>query len=186
MRVPSNMKSRAGRITIGLIIVFFASCTSIPEKAAPVGNFEIQKYLGTWYEIARFDFRFERNLDNTRAQYSLSKNGNVVVLNSGYDFRKGEWRSAKGKAKFRGDKTNAALKVSFFGPFYAGYNVIALDSEYRYALVAGRNLNYLWILSREKSLPEEVKRQYLEIARKAGYDTSRLIWIKHDKPSPFE
>lgn len=182
------MKTRISRVTIWFwgTVVLLSSCTSIPEKATPVGNFEIQKYLGTWYEIARFDFRFERNLDNTIAQYSLDNSGNVTVLNSGYDFRKKEWRSAKGTAKFREDKTSAALKVSFFGPFYAGYNVIALDDEYRYALVAGRNLDYLWILSREKSLPDAVKEQYLKIAREVGYDTSRFIWVKHDKTSPFE
>lgn len=172
-------------ISLGALALL-VSCTAIPETATPVGNFDIRKYLGTWYEIARFDFRFERNMDNTMAQYSLNKNGNVMVLNSGYDFKKTEWRSAKGIAKFRGDETRAALKVSFFRPFYAGYNVIALDDNYRYALVAGKNLDYLWILSREKSIPAPVKEQYLRIAREVGYDTSRLIWVKHDKISPFE
>lgn len=168
------------------IVALLSSCASIPEKATPVRNFDIQKYLGKWYEIARFDFRFERDLDNTMARYSLDKNGNVTVLNSGYNFKKREWRSAEGIAKFRGDQTSAALKVSFFGPFYAGYNVVALDDEYQHALVAGRNLDYLWILSREKSLPLPVREQYLKIAREIGYDTSRLIWVKHDKTSPFE
>lgn len=176
-----------------LVIVFSASlfallnsCAFIPKNAKAVENFDVNKYLGTWYEIARFDFRFEKDLDNVSAQYSLDKNGNVIVLNSGYNYKKEEWKKADGLAKFRGDKDVAKLKVSFFGPFYAGYNVVALDENYQYALVAGKNLDYLWILSRTKTIPEEVKSNYLRIAKEIGYDTSKLIWVKHDrKNNPF-
>jgi len=172
-------------VVIGIIILF-NSCASIPQKAKPVENFEVNRYLGTWYEVARFDFRFEKDLDNTSANYTLDKKGNVIVLNSGYNFVKNKWSKADGLAKFRGDKNIAALKVSFFGPFYSGYNVIALDENYQYALIAGKNLDYLWILSRTKELPEEIKTEYLKIAVEIGYDTSRLIWIKHDKDdNPF-
>jgi len=108
------------------------------------------------------------------------------VLNSGYNYKKNEWKKADGLAKFRGDKDIAALKVSFFGPFYAGYNVVALDENYQYALVAGKNLNYLWILSRTKNIPDEVKTNYLKIAKEIGYDTSKFIWVKHHKDdNPF-
>lgn len=172
-------------VVIGIIILF-NSCASIPQKAKPVENFEVNRYLGTWYEVARFDFRFEKDLDNTSANYTLDKKGNVIVLNSGYNFVKNKWSKADGLAKFRGDKNIAALKVSFFGPFYSGYNVIALDESYQYALIAGKNLDYLWILSRTKELPDEIKTEYLKIAEEIGYDTSRLIWIKHDKDdNPF-
>ncbi|MEN2436696.1 lipocalin family protein [Weeksellaceae bacterium A-14] len=172
-------------VVIGIIILF-NSCASIPQKAKPVENFEVNRYLGTWYEVARFDFRFEKDLDNTSANYTLDKKGNVIVLNSGYNFVKKKWSKADGLAKFRGDKNIAALKVSFFGPFYSGYNVIALDEHYQYALIAGKNLDYLWILSRTKELPDEIKTEYLKIAEDIGYDTSRLIWIKHDKDdNPF-
>ena len=168
------------------IIILFNSCASIPQKAKPVENFEVNRYLGTWYEVARFDFRFEKDLDNTSANYTLDKKGNVIVLNSGYNFVKKKWSKADGLAKFRGDKNIAALKVSFFGPFYSGYNVIALDENYQYALIAGKNLDYLWILSRTKELPDEIKTEYLKIAEEIGYDTSRLIWVKHDKDdNPF-
>ncbi|MCO4292623.1 lipocalin family protein [Solitalea sp. MAHUQ-68] len=173
-------------ISVTLIIgigILFNSCTSIPPKARPVENFDVNRYLGTWYEIARFDFRFEKDLNNTSAHYTLDKKGNVIVLNSGFNFKKDKWTKAEGVAKFRGDKSVAALKVSFFGPFYSGYNVVALDENYQYALIAGRNLDYLWILSREKSIPQEVKTKYLKIAKEIGYDTSRLIWVKHDKNS---
>ncbi len=168
------------------ISTFMNSCSSIPKGATPVQNFDVNRYVGTWYEIARFDFRFEKDLDNTSAQYSLLKNGKVKVLNSGYNFKKNEWKKAEGVAKFRGANDIAALKVSFFGPFYSGYNVVALDDNYQYALIAGKNLDYLWILSRSKTIPEEIKNKYLQIATAIGYDTTRFIWVKHDKnDNPF-
>ena len=140
-------------------ILLLNSCASIPKNAKPVENFDVHRYLGAWYEIARFDFRFEKDLDNTSAQYEFNKQGNVIV---------------------------AALKVSFFGPFYSGYNVVALDENYQYALIAGKNLDYLWILSRTKTIPEDIKTKYLKIAEEIGYDTSKLIWVKHDKTdSPY-
>lgn len=162
------------------------SCASIPPKATPVHSFDVNLYLGKWYEIARFDFRFERNMDNTSAHYSLDKNGNVIVRNSGYNYEKQQWSKADGLAKFRGNKNVAALKVSFFGPFYSGYNVVALDEKYQYALIVGKNLHYMWILSRQKEIPESIKVKYLKIASEIGYDTSKLIWVKHDRTdNPF-
>ena len=172
-------------LSIGVVTIL-SSCASIPKNAKPVQNFDINKYLGNWYEIARFDFKFEKNLDNVMAQYTLNKKGNVKVLNSGYNYKKEKWVSAEGVAKFRGDKNSAALKVSFFGPFYSGYNVIAIDENYKYALIAGNNLKYLWILSRKKSVPENIKEAYLKKAQDIGYDTSKLIWVEHNKTSPFE
>lgn len=169
-------------VSIPLILMgTMISCSSIPKNATPIDNFEVKKYMGLWYEIARIDFTFEKNMNNTTAQYDLDQKGFVNVLNSGYNYKKDKWSSASGKAKFRGDENIAALKVSFFGPFYSGYNVIALDSDYKYALVAGKDLDLLWILSREKSIPEDVKQNYLKIARGIGYDTSRLIWVEHDR-----
>lgn len=162
-------------------VLVLNSCTSIPEKAVPVSGFELNRYLGTWYEVARLDSRFEKDLNNVTATYSLKTDGHVKVLNQGYNDREKQWKSVEGVAKFRNGKHTAALKVSFFGPFYAGYNVIALDEEYRYALVAGKNLDYLWILSREPQIPERIKQQYLTIAEGIGYNTSKLIWVKHDK-----
>lgn len=183
------MKARNRILTLALtlsVAALLASCASIPKKAKAVENFEISKYTGVWYEIARFDFRFEKNLNNVSAQYSLNEDGTVKVLNSGYNHKKGKWEKAKGLAKFRANKNTAKLKVSFFGPFYSGYNVIALDENYRYALVAGKNLKYLWILSRTKEIPAAVKANYLKIAEQIGYETSKLIWVKHDRnDNPF-
>lgn len=164
---------------IGILMI--NSCVTIPKGATAVSPFDKEKYLGKWYEIARMDFRFERNLNNTTANYSVNDDGSIKVVNRGYNYVKDEWDEAIGKAKFAGNENVARLKVSFFGPFYAPYNVIALDSEYKYALVAGKNQDYMWILSRETTVPEDVKQDYLKIAGDLGYNTSDLIWVEHDR-----
>ncbi len=174
------MKKTTGSLMAIFTLLSLAGCATIPDNTKAVSNFELNKYLGKWYEIARMDFRFEKNMDNTTAEYSLDKNGKVKVVNSGYDYVKNEYKSAEGKAKFRGQPDIAELEVSFFGPFYSAYNVIALDPEYKYALVAGKNTDYLWILSRTTSIPEEVKQEYLKLAEDAGYDVSKLVWVNHD------
>ncbi|MCE5332491.1 MAG: lipocalin family protein [Bacteroidales bacterium] len=156
------------------------SCIGIVEGARPVKPFNAERYLGKWYEIARFNFRFERNLNNTTATYTLNEDGSIKVNNQGYNYVKKEWSQAIGKAKFVGDRTEAQLKVSFFGPFYGAYNVIALDNDYKYALIVGKNLDYLWILSREKTLPEDIKQQYLKQAHDLGFDVDKLIWVEHN------
>ncbi|HVX51629.1 MAG TPA: lipocalin family protein [Chitinophagaceae bacterium] len=150
--------------------------STIPKGAKPVTNFNKTKYLGTWYEIARLDFRFEKNLSNVTATYSLNANGTIKVVNKGYAYKKGKWKQSVGKAKFAGNPSVAKLKVSFFGPFYAPYNVIAIDEDYKYALVAGKNLNYMWILSRYKTIPQAIKDAYLAIAEELGYNVSALTW----------
>lgn len=153
---------------------------TIPKNAVPVKPFDLGKYLGTWYEIARFDYYFENKLNNTSAHYSLNSNGTVRVLNRGYNYKTAQWKEAVGKATFVDDTSEARLKVSFFGPLYSGYNVIALDADYKYALVAGRNLDYLWLLSREKTMPAAIKEDYLQKAMQLGYDTSKLVWVEHN------
>ena len=164
-----------------IMIASFYSCSTIPRGVKAVSPFDKNKYLGKWYEIARFDFRFERGLNNTTAEYSVTDKNVIKVVNRGYNSEKNEWKQAVGKAKFVGDDTTAMLKVSFFGPFYSGYNVIAIDNNYKYALVAGESLGYLWILSRDTSLPEPVKNEFLKIAEDIGFNTSDLLWIEHDK-----
>lgn len=162
------------------VATLVSALTPTPPKSRPVSNFDLNRYLGTWYEIARFDFYFEKDLQNVTAQYTLNKNGTVRVLNKGYNAKKKKWVSSTGVAKFKDDKHTAALKVSFFRPFYGAYNVIALDAEYKYALVTGDDLDYLWILSREKTLPQNIRKKYIQIAQEDGYDTSRFIWVKQD------
>jgi apolipoprotein D and lipocalin family protein len=171
--------STAMTFIVGLFT--FNSCANIPEGAIAVKPFDSGRYLGKWYEIARLDFRYERGLNNTTANYSLNDDGTIKVVNSGYNVEKKEWQEAIGKAKFVGATNEGKLKVSFFGPFYSGYNVIALDDEYKYALIAGRSLDYLWILSREKTISNSTKLKYLELAKGLGYDTDALIWVEQDK-----
>lgn len=175
------MKHTVKFILPSFILIFLVSCQSIPKGASVVTPFDLSKYLGTWYEIARIDFKFEENLNNTTANYSLNPDGTVKVTNRGFNYVEEEWEEAIGKAKFRDSDEEGALKVSFFGPFYAGYNVIAIEGDYQYALVAGKDLDYLWILSRETSIPENIKNTFLEKAEEIGYDTSRLIWVEQNE-----
>ena len=159
----------------GLIFSLY-SCVSIPKGAKAVRPFDKNRYLGTWYEIARFDFKFEKGLDQVTATYSAIDNNTIRVDNKGYSAKDRKWKQSIGKAKLVGSDSEGRLKVSFFGPFYAGYNVIAIDPHYRYAMIAGNDLNYLWLLSREKTMPDEIKEKYLAQAKALGYDISRLIW----------
>jgi len=160
-------------------LLVLKSCKTIPEGAEVVKPFDIARYMGKWYEIARLDFKYERDLNNTTATYSLNDNGTVKVVNRGFNIRTKEKAEAIGKAKFAGPDKEGKLKVSFFGPFYSAYNIIALDPDYRYALVAGKNLKYLWILSRETTIPGNIREDYLKKAQQAGYNTSELIWVEH-------
>jgi apolipoprotein D and lipocalin family protein len=162
-------------------ILTFNSCSTIPDGAIAVKPFDKEKYLGKWYEIARMDFRFERNLNNTTANYSANNDGSIKVVNRGFNYKTMKWEQAIGIAKFVGNPNVAMLKVSFFRPFYSGYNVIAIDNDYRYALVCGNKLSYLWILSRETTIPEDVKQNYLAVAKRLGFNTSALIWVEHNK-----
>ena len=169
------------RLAIGLIFMMaIAGCTSVPEGVKPVENFEAERYLGTWYEIARFDHSFERGLSKITANYTKREDGGIRVLNRGYNEEEGEWSEAEGKAYFVEDAQTGHLKVSFFGPFYASYVVAALDKEdYSYSLVTGPDRTYLWILSRTPTLPQAVLDQLIARAKSLGFDTSKLIWVDH-------
>ncbi len=178
------MRSRLYIVIIKIIFVIIMlklfGCNSSIEGLKPVSPFNKDKYLGIWFEIARFDSRFEKNLNNVTATYSLNDNGTIKVVNRGYNYIKKEWEEVTGKAKFVDSDTIAMLKVSFFGPFYGAYNVIELDKEYKYALVCGNNFKYLWILSKEKEIPEEIKNKYLNSAQKLGFNINDLVWVEHN------
>lgn len=177
------MKTLLSKYTIGPVLIvafgvlFFSSCATMPKGATVVKPFDQNQFLGKWYEITRMDYRFEKNLINVTAVYSLKDDGNIKVVNKGFDTVNKEWKMVEGKAKFRNAPDEAALKVSFFGPFYSGYNVLAVDDDYTYALIAGNDLDLLWILSRSKEIPESVKAEYLKIADDLGYKTSQLTWV---------
>lgn len=172
----------AGILAVG-ITGFIYSCKSvkIPKGITVVDNFKIEPYMGTWYEIARFDFKYEKDLSNVTATYSLNSNGTVKVINRGYNYVKDKWEQANGKATFVNDNTIGALKVSFFGPFYSGYNVVLMEPNYENVLVFGENTDFIWILSRNKTIPNSVKDKFTKEAEKAGYDLNKLVWTKHDK-----
>ncbi|WPD74565.1 outer membrane lipoprotein Blc [Dickeya fangzhongdai] len=160
------------------IALFTTACsTTTPQGVQVVDNFEPSRYMGTWYEIARLDHRFERGLEQVTATYSPREDGGITVVNRGFDPVKRVWRESIGKGYFTGSPQRAALKVSFFGPFYGGYNVIALDSDYRYALVCGPNRDYLWILSRTPEIHPLVRQALLATAQRNGFQTDNLIWV---------
>ncbi len=165
----------------GIAFVLYSCGSTIPKKAVAVTNFDKAKYLGKWFEIARLDYKWEKNLNNVTAEYSLKDDGKIKVDNRGYNVKKDKWEESIGKAKFVKKDNVGMLKVSFFGPFYAGYNVIAIDADYKYALVAGENLKYMWILSRETTIPESVKADFLIKAQEIGYNVTDLVWVTHDK-----
>lgn len=169
-------------VSLGILGLFILNSCSvgIPKGATAVQNFKADKYLGTWYEIARFDYKFEKNMDNVTATYSKNPNGTIKVDNKGYNYVKKEWKESIGEARFVGKKDEARLKVSFFKPFWAGYNVVDIDDNYQYALIMGNNLEYLWILSRTKEIPESIRQRFLEKAKNIGYNTDKLIWVKHN------
>lgn len=163
-----------------LSVVFLAGCVGAPEHIQPVDNFELQRYLGTWYEIARLDHSFERGLDQVTANYSLRDDGGVKVINKGFNATKSKWKQAEGKAYFVGEPDIGQLKVSFFGPFYGGYNIIELDkAKYQYSLVCGPNLSYLWILARDPKLDKAIVDKLVAKAKSLGFATDELIYVKH-------
>jgi apolipoprotein D and lipocalin family protein len=163
-----------------LALALLAGCAQIPEGVEAVHGFDAGRYLGRWYEIARLDHSFERGLDNISATYTPRDDGGIDVLNRGYDRADGEWREASGRARFVGPRDVAMLEVSFFGPFYGGYNVVALDPDYQLSLVAGPTRKYLWILARRPDPPREAVDRLVARAGELGFDTSALIWVRHD------
>lgn len=166
------------------LCLWLSACTGVPENVEPVQGFELDRYLGKWYEIARLDHSFERGLSHVTAEYSLNEDGTVRVVNRGFSMGEGEWQEAVGKARFAGDPGTAHLEVSFFGPFYSSYVVAALDDDYRFALVVGYNRDYLWILARKKEIPQAELAQLLQKARELGYDTDQLIFVDHSGEPP--
>lgn len=158
----------------------FAACTTLPDGVVPVSDFRLERYLGKWYEIARLDHSFERGLSDVSAHYRLQADGSVEVINRGYNAARQRWQEAVGRAVFIGEPSRGSLKVSFFGPFYGAYHIAALDQQdYRWALVVGPSRDYLWILSRERHLPDEVREALLRQARDLKFEVDRLIWVTH-------
>ena len=133
------------KILLLLSVILLGGCVGMPETVKPVQQFELDRYLGKWYEVARLDHSFERGLSNVSAEYSLRDDGGVKVINRGYSAEEGEWNEAEGKAYFVEGSDQGYLKVSFFGPFYGAYVVFELEEEgYQYAFVSGPETNAYW------------------------------------------
>lgn len=167
---------------IFFIAVLLTGCLGMPESIKPVQDFDVNRYMGKWYEVARLDHSFERGLNRVTAEYVLQDDGSMRVVNRGYSQEKGEWKEAVGKALFVNTASEGYLKVSFFGPFYGSYVVFGLDKErYEYAFVAGPDLSYLWLLSRNPQLDQKVIDLFVETARQHGFDVNELIFVNHER-----
>ena len=168
---------------IAAVTGLLQGCTGTPEGVEVVTDFELERYLGTWYEIARLDHSFERGLTNVTANYSMRDDGGVKVVNRGFDTKKSAWDEATGKAYFVAETDIGQLKVSFFGPFYGGYNIVELDdSGYQYSLVAGPDRSYLWILSRTPQMDSTLLQQLIAKADALGFPTNELIMVEQSTP----
>ncbi len=191
--LDSTLTAVSRRQRLGLLALLLAGsalllagCASTrpPPGVTAVTPFDVQRYAGRWYELARLDHDFERGMTDVSAGYTVQADGSVRVVNRGYAPATGQWREAVGKALFTGIPTTGSLKVSFFGPFYGGYHVAALDPDYRWALVLGPNTSYCWILARDKQLPAAQRKAIVARARALGVDTSSLIWVPHERQGP--
>lgn len=159
-----------------MAVLLQCSCQTTKVDTTPVPQLDLERYLGTWYEIARYDHPFERGMQQTKATYSLRSDGRIEVLNDG--IRKGKFHEAKGKAKRT--ENPGVLRVSFFGPFYSDYRVLWIDATYSQALVGSGSDAFLWILSRSPYLEDSVKTTILSEAKRRGYDVSKLIYVNHE------
>ncbi len=165
-----------------LVSFCLSGCLGMPKGITPVNEFELDKYLGKWYEIARLDHSFERGMEQVTAEYSLREDGGVAVTNRGFLQAKNEWREAEGKAFFVKGSDTGYLKVSFFGPFYGSYIVFDLDKEnYQYAFVSGPDTSYLWLLSRTPTVDQELLARFVEKAKQLGFATENLIYVRQEK-----
>ena len=181
MAMDGNMAWVMVLLAVLVLAMGVAGCARGPKvDNSVVPAFELERYLGEWHEIARFDHRFERGVEEATATYSLRGDGKVEVLNRGV--KDGKPKVAKGVGKTTG--TPGLLRVSFFRPFYADYRVLAIDEAYSAALVGSGGPDYLWILSRTPLLSLAMKESLLSEAARRGYDTSKLLWIRQENSRP--
>ena len=165
-------------VLLASLLFLLASCASVPEGVTPIKGFEVNRFLGKWYEVARLNHPFERGMSNVTATYSLKNDGSIRVLNRGYKEPKQRWQNAEGKAKFVSNPGTGQLKVSFFGPFYGGYNIVELDKkDYQYALVVGNDRSSMWILSRTPKLNSAIQKRLVKRAKDLGFPVESLIYV---------
>uniref|UniRef100_Q0HTB8 Outer membrane lipoprotein Blc n=1 Tax=Shewanella sp. (strain MR-7) TaxID=60481 RepID=Q0HTB8_SHESR len=167
------------KLLLLISVLVLSGCLGMPRNVEPVKDFQLERYLGKWYEITRLDHSFERGLTQVTAEYSLKPDGGVKVINRGYSADTQQWKEAEGKAYFVNGDGEAYLKVSFFGPFYGSYVVFGLDQQdYQYAFISGPDTDYLWLLARTPTVSPEVMKQFVEMASARGFDTNSLIYVE--------
>ena len=159
---------------MALSAMLFTGCESAKLDNSTVKSVDLSRYLGSWYEIARFDHSFERGMEYAMAHYTMRDDGKIDVLNTG--IKDGRAKDAKGIAKTTNQQ--GLLRVSFFGPFFSDYRIMLLDENYQYVLVGGSTNRFLWILSRTPQLDEATLSLILAEADRRGYDNTRLLWVK--------
>ena len=160
-----------------LAAAMLSGCLGVPASVEPVQDFDLNRYLGKWYEIARLDHSFEEGLDNVTAVYSLRDDGGVNVVNRGFLSKDKVYKEAQGRAYFVNDSDEGYLKVSFFRPFYASYVIFELDQDgYQYAFVSGPDTSFLWLLSRTPTVEQALLDHFIETSASLGFDTEELIF----------
>ena len=168
-------------LLLAIPTLFLAGCASLPEGVEPVADFDLDEYMGVWYEIARTDNRFERGLERVTAEYSPRKDGGVRVVNRGFSTETKEWKQVEGKAYFARRDDEGFLKVSFFGPFYASYCVFELDPAGDYAFVCGSSHDYLWLLSRKPTVSDKVWKKFQKRGSELGFDMDSVLRVPQGK-----
>ena len=169
------MKNISKILTLIFLGLLFTACSSKNPNLQTVQKVQLDKYLGTWYEIARYEHFFEKDCKNVSANYSMLDDETIKVINRCTNILTNEKKEALGRA-YAVDNTNSKLKVSFFRPFYGDYWIIILDEKYDYVVVGTPTREYLWILSRKPQLDEKIKNEILQKLPTLGFDTSKLIW----------
>lgn len=168
-------------LLIVLVVLTLQACNGQQPMAdkTVVKELDIEKYLGKWYEIARYDHSFERGLVGVTAEYSKRPDGKIKVVNSGFKKSlQGERSEAIGKAKIPDPAVPSKLKVSFFLFFYGDYYVMELDPGYQWAVIGSSSDKYLWILSRTPQIDEALYKDLLARLTKRGYDVTQLIKVE--------
>ena len=181
LQVKQATKENMKKLILSILSLLLTGCMGHPKSINPIMDFELNNYLGKWYEIARLDHSFERGLEKVTAEYSLLEGGGVKVTNRGFSSEKNKWNEAVGKAFFVREPDEGYFKVSFFGPFYSSYVIFELEKEnYQYAFISGYSESYLWFLSRTPIVSDKLKAEFKRKSIELGFAAQDLIWVNQE------
>jgi len=155
----------------------YAAIANETTTLKPIQNFDPDRYMGTWYEIARLDHWFERNQEEVQITYSFDEDGDIRIQTQCIE--EGEPQESNGWAKFTDERSVGSLKISFFRPFYTPYLIFELDKNYQYAFLGSEDKKYLWFLARKKNISKALRNKFLQRTQKLGFKLDTLIWVKH-------